>query len=640
MKINFQKMAGAFVLWAALCATVCPQILAAEETPQELPLQNSSFEDGLKNWAITPKFQEQISVETSLVHGGKQAVKIDAIQNRNLPFIAQSIADLTGAAFYRFSVWARTAPGSPIAQTAVKIENYNASGKNTSGNYGSLILPADGSWQQVTLTVQADSDTTRASLLVRVMNGSTIIFDDATFTKVRNAPDVSIVTPTQQTFPTGTPRALKYEVALGKPWTSETLPVFKAMIRPVALPNNNSAAQTVIPVVSAGADNQHFLVALSLPTDERDYEVHLGLERDGKFVQSEVPAHVFSAMTSAQRKPKNLTEDGTILHQGKPFFPIGMYHPSLASYPLLAEFGFNAVQGSAPDDLMQFEAGLDEAQKYGLAVDVPLYGGLKVAGNIEKSLEKIKNFADHPAILCWKIIDEPNLRPEISHEVPPVYRALKAADSKNPIELTISGGAALEYWGDFADIAQVDVYPLPAQPMDEVSKNARLAMNELKPWQNLSFVLQSGWVADLSNQPSPAQARSMVYLALAEGAKGIWWYSMYDPGWDLTKTPLWPHMKEINAEIKTLSEPLMLGKVVKEIHSDQADAHFRAVEYQGKIYLLFTNPQDAPIEVSFSLPPQWRSYRLLDNQAKTALKNHTLKVSLQGVDSRTFVLEK
>jgi hypothetical protein len=153
-------------------------------------------------------------------------------------------------------------------------------------------------------------------------------------------------------------------------------------------------------------------------------------------------------------------------------------------------------------------------------------------------------------------------------------------------------------------------------------------------------VVQCGWTADLSNQPSPAQARSMVYLSLIEGAKGIWWYSMHDPGWDLTKSPLWPQMKAINAEIKVLAEPLMLGRVVADIKSEQPEIFFRAVEYQNKTYLLVTNPQNKSAQVTFSLPKSIRSWRPLGSDAKSSVEHQRMQVSLTGIDSRTFVLEK
>lgn len=630
-----------FLCAAALLPVTSFTARAVDKLPQDIPLKNPGFETGLADWGVSAKVKDQVSVETANVHGGAKAVKIDARQKRNMPYIGQSVTGLTGASVYEFSVWARTAPGSPAAHAALKMENYNAAGKNTSGHYGNLTLPEDGTWKQVTVSYQVNPDTVRSSLLIRVMDASAVIFDDASFKLVKNPPDVTIITPVQQTFKPGETRALNYEVYVRQPWTDEKPPVFKAMVRPLELMTDAGAAKTMNTTVTKGEDNQHFTVALTLPQDQRDYAISLGYERDGQFVQSETPAYVFTPVVLAERKPANLTATGTILHNGKPFFPIGMYHVGTADYPLLAANGFNAVQGSGANDLAQFKAGLDAAQKNGLAADIPLYGGLQVAKNLKYSLEKLQHFADHPAILDWKIIDEPDLRPTISHEVPPVYRALKNADPKNPIELTISGAGSLDYWGDFCDIVQVDVYPVPARPLTEVADRARDAMKAMKPWQNLSVVLQCGWVKDLSNQPTVAQARCMVYEALIEGAKGIWWYSMHEAsGWDLTKTPLWPHMKEINSEIKVLSEPLMLGKVVDGVKCDQPKVLFRAVEYQNKTYLLITNPEPNPLQVNFTLPENLRSWHVLNGDATGMLPDHQIHLSLQGVDSRTLVLEK
>src|SRR5690606_26348722 len=105
--------------------------------------------------------------------------------------------------------------------------------------------------------------------------------------------------------------------------------------------------------------------------------------------------------------------------------------------------------------------------------------------------------------------------------VPEAYRALKAADNVHPIELTMAHDETLDYWSNFCDIVQIDRYPVPARPLTEVLHFSRNAMAAKEPWQNLTYVVQSGWVPDLSNQPSVPQARSMVYLSLIAGAKGI-----------------------------------------------------------------------------------------------------------------------
>jgi hypothetical protein len=169
------------------------------------------------------------------------------------------------------------------------------------------------------------------------------------------------------------------------------------------------------------------------------------------------------------------------------------------------------------------------------------------------------------------------------------------------------------------------------------------AKSLMQPWQNLSIVLQSGWMADLSNQPSVAQARSMVYLALINGAKGIWWYSMHDPGWDLTKSPLWPHMKEINAEVKVLSEPLMLGENVPlQISNSNVQASVK--KYQGKLYVLVANPtdQEEDVTLSFYGLSKMSDGTFLGNKVKvqhSADKSDAISLKLEALQSGMMIFD-
>src|SRR5690606_31749032 len=104
------------------------------------------------------------------------------------------------------------------------------------------------------------------------------------------------------------------------------------------------------------------------------------------------PAELYTVVP--HRKPQFLTENGTILFQGKPFFPISIYHPGFTDTILqqLADQGFNTIVSAPnynPDELGEL---LDRAHKHGLAVDVPLHGHGYVAQNLPESLEKIRRF--------------------------------------------------------------------------------------------------------------------------------------------------------------------------------------------------------------------------------------------------------
>jgi len=577
---------------------------AADALPKDIPLKNAGFEDGLAGISVGNNFASQVSIVDSPVHGGNKAVKIDASEKSNMPFISNVANDLTGAATYQFSVWARVAPGSPAVQAAVKMENYNALGKNTSGAYGKVMLPADGAWKQVSVTEQVDADSTRSNLLFRVMGKGAVIFDDATFALTKEPPEVIVTSNQQMVITPNRSRRITYFLTFRQPWTDKNLPEITAALRPVGT-QMDSSETTLMRAYVGRADNQKFTANITIPAlAAGDYALDFGYYRDGKFLKTAEPAYLFTSVEN--RKPKNLTDKGTILFHGKPFFPIGMYHPG-DNYKLLSENGFNAVQGNGSLDMGEFKDSLDKAQKYGLAVDVPLYGGGQVRKNLANSLEKIQKFADHPAILCWKIKDEPDIasNKDIALEVPGAYRALKAADPNHPIELTMAYDATLGFWKNFCDIVQIDRYPVRSAtgPSDltAVSSFSRNAKSVMEPWQNLTFDVQSGWTLDLGTQPTVPQARSMVYLALTSGAKGIFWYSMTEgSGWDLTKTPFWPHMKDINGEIKAISEPILSGENVP-VQTSNLQVHVMGLKYQNKFYVFFTNPTTSDLDATFRI---------------------------------------
>jgi len=604
---------------------------------------NPGFEAGLEQWTVPATFAEQISIEKQTVRSGNQALRIDADKKQNSPFAVMVLQEAAPGVNYRFSVWARVAPGSLSAQAALKYELYNAQGVNNGGDYSNQNLPTGGDWKLLSILAKPEKDTVSMRFYLRVFGKSTLLFDDATL----EVPALTITHPIKSTIEVNKPVEIKYHLVLGEAWTQPTRPEFEATLTST---DGNVSAVFKPPVRKL--DSRQFQATVRVPILRGgDYSLQFSLLKDGKKVPADTPATLFT--TVPNRKPEYLTETGTLLHNGKPFFPIGMYHPvhgpayglnkttTIADdYKLLAENGFNAIQGNTVTNLTSFGASLDLAHKHGLAVDVPLYNAMQVAKNMDVNLEAIRRFGDHPAILSWKIIDEPDLQTAVAHEVPQAYRTLKQATSKHPIELTLDREVSLAFWSHYCDIVQIDRYPVPGRPLTLVSDFTREAYLNKQPWQNLQFVLQSGWTPDLKTQPTPAQARSMAYLALIEGAKGIWWYSMYDPGWDLTRTPLWPHLKTINAELTQLGQPIMLGKTVEGIASNNPKLHFRAFEHEKKTYLLVTNPHEEPVQATLTLPENLRLWHPLNSDVGSLITDHKMPISLQAIDSRTFVIEE
>lgn len=568
---------AATMLVIALAATAA----LAQDEPVELPVANPSFEeDG--SWSMRPP--ERIAYDDTIARTGRRSLRISDPDGQSAAFAAQAVQGLVGGATYSFSAWYRAFAEDQGAgwSPALKVEYYNDAGQNTYGEYARTSEATDGEWRQIVLTSEAPPDTTRASVLVRLFGAGSVWFDDVALTQITPAPPVSL-SPLRQIVRPGQ-RTVTLTARLAEPFDN-TEPPIRIIV------SQKQGEEVSAEVALERGEGHLWMVTLTLP------ELAPGTYR----IESSLgptpgqTGRLFVPLTD--RQPTNLSNTGTILVNGEPFFPIGLYHVSAAQYPMLAEAGFNVVQGVGPRDLEAFGRALDACAEHGLMMDVPLYADMKVQENMPESLAGIAAYADHPAVLCWKIIDEPDLNPEMPEQVAEAYATLKAADPAHPIELTLCQPPGFGFWANFCDIMQVDPYPIPRQPLTMVSDWVDTAMAALEPWQNLTAVLQCGWTHTPFNQPTAEQARCMVYLALIHGAKGIFWYSFRDPGWRLEETPLWEHFPAINAETLELSRPVMLGEPAPavQVTSPEDVVHWRAWRHEGKTYLMLANPSEEPV---------------------------------------------
>ena len=599
--------------FAAVCLLLSASAAFAAEPPKALPLANAGFEQEMQGWAVGA-FAAQTSLDKDVKHGGAAALRIKC-EDGKAPFAAQVATGLNGGATYSFRVWYRGVKGGK-GDAALKIEFYNDKKENTSGHYARQAAGSD-EWRLLVVEAQADPDATRASLLLRLFGPGEVWFDDAEFVQAKEPPAITIA-PVRVAQSPGE----KGEVRL-------KLRVFgeQSAADPAILLEGPHGTVKGVSARITTREGRVSEAVVSLPA----------LSPGGYTLKATVPAGSGECrlfVPPARRRPANLSETGTLLVGGKPFFPIGIYHVGPLEYPLLAATGFNCVQGAGGGDVSTFKNSLDAAQKAGILVDVPFYVNGQVGKNMATSLKVIRECADHPAVLNWKIIDEPDLRPDVVDEVPVAYEQLKEADPAHPLLLTIASWPSFTYWANFCDILQIDPYPIPSQPLTMVSDYTKEAKKVLQPWQNLTAVLQSGWLpGPPSNQPTNAQARAMVYLALIHGAKGIFWYSMHDPGWDLSKTPLWERFKDLNEETARLGQIVMSGEPLAGTRCENEALHAAVWSEAGKIRVLVTNPGKDAQAGTLSLPRPAPTLKVIRGEGTASVKDGAIALSLPAIGS-------
>lgn len=586
----------------ACCLLLTIASLAASAAEGDLPpLTNPGFEDLARGWSedLLTRFASLAQVSTEVTRTGTHALRLTSERGTENPFLARPLPELQPAATYAARVWVRAQAGHNPGLAAIRLEFRNAAGEVTS-SHTQRILPAASAdpkatpqWAPLEVVAQADPDTQSGTLSLRLMGAGTIWFDDVELTRAAPPPAVTLA-PLRQNLTAARTTTVSLIATLSRAWEGAEPPAVTVTIRPAL------RGSTLHPTPAVSLVSPHQLsLSFELPgLEPGSYSVQCALKA------GQEPAAAWLHVPLPERRPSALREDGVLLVNRQPFFPIGLYHVSTADYPQIARAGFNCVQGPAAADARDLTRAMDTARAANLMVELPLHSGGKVLSNLTSSQARLGRIRKHPALLGAKLLDEPDLHPRVCDEVPVAYQTLKAADPDHPFTLTLTGAERVPVWAPYCDILQITAYLDAGEPASPIADQVRQAAAALQPWQNLAAVLQAGWVADPMNQPTFAQARLAVYLSIINGARGIFWYALRDPGWDLTRTPLWGRFEELNRETATLGQWVTTGKPAPDLKLEAPEGLGVLARIQGdRTAVLLANPTDQPLTLSVPLPP-------------------------------------
>jgi hypothetical protein len=135
---------------------------------------------------------------------------------------------------------------------------------------------------------------------------------------------------------------------------------------------------------------------------------------------------------------------------------------------------------------------------------------------------------------------------------------------------TLYGNSALPLWRDAVDVMMTDPYALyGAEPpggyrhslVADWTENARTAVSNARP---IMTVLQFFQTTSRSRWPTWADLRNHAYMAIVEGAKGLWWWALGDRGlagvchgWCSTKVKYMNNLASVIKEISSLEGVLL-----------------------------------------------------------------------------------
>lgn len=247
--------------------------------------------------------------------------------------------------------------------------------------------------------------------------------------------------------------------------------------------------------------------------------------------------------------------DRVMLVDGTPFFALGTYRdPSdkIMQFEGILKAGFNLTHDYAfehkPQTVEFARRYLDAAHAAGLKVFMGLPRS-KIAEHDYPWIQRwVAALMDHPALLLWYMIDEPEIRDIMPIELRKVNRVVKNIDPFHPTAVVYCKNRTFSDWTDCQDLFCHDPYPLPKNPVTEVEDDVAQGRNAIGASLPMWTVLQAHDLrfyrtskADAfrkygnPDQPSREQTRCMAFLALAAGTDGLIWYWLPKTSYDIVK---------------------------------------------------------------------------------------------------------
>ena len=318
----------------------------------------------------------------------------------------------------------------------------------------------------------------------------------------------------------------------------------------------------------------------------------------------------------------SVRDDGVILVDGQPLFPIGLYsvwkrehngNDFNRCFTELREAGFNTIHtyhAQRDADLKEFYAA---AERHGLRVIIAPRGG----ANSRDPLSAVRTVIEEcrqPALLAWYLADD-----TASHisadELRRVHRAIRDVD---PFHVTVqadavfAGGPRPSRYTDYVDSTDAflpELYPIRSDQDCEVAhvtRDMKLIGDDLRRsgrnapiWAIIQDFEGWGW----QRYPTEAETRVMTYLAIIHGAKGMTYYTYGGTGKNhgVTHDPqVWAALQRISRQLADLHDVLVQRdppqkQQIQILRGPQTDGlgypavSTRLKEHHGRRYLLAAN---------------------------------------------------
>lgn len=329
-------------------------------------------------------------------------------------------------------------------------------------------------------------------------------------------------------------------------------------------------------------------------------------------------------------------EHNSMIRDGKPFFPVGIWMPHLqttrdTSVPELSARGIvntTVVQGRrglGEHDDKAFADLLGQCEAAGTAGIGPARGGDHEI-DVDSIVQRGK---DSPALLAWMWIDEPEYNGVSPEQVRTWTEQAHAADPNHPVLVNLVGaqfveqggssGSAKKFTSDFvgaglplpADWISTDYYPIAFAesfdtPLQTALDNFAAQLTLAREW-TLGLYPTAAFIETASQPglgsttvPLPEQVWAETWIAVARGVKGVIWFP-YDGA---------VHPRTASVQARATSYLTRFAPILAEPdhaltgrdHLVGSRVDFISKEHEGLVYIFAVNRDvDSPARARFTV---------------------------------------
>lgn len=340
----------------------------------------------------------------------------------------------------------------------------------------------------------------------------------------------------------------------------------------------------------------------------------------------------------------SVTTDRVLLN-GRPFLGRLLFHA--AANESTRGHGFNMVQcwGGDPNPVESIGKHLDACAEAGMYGSVALFNNQYLLPGREFNLEHLREvvlrYKDHPALLMWDLVDEPDGCDITPAAVETAARLVRELDPNHIVWVNLCRPTMATDYLASQDLWSFDTYPIPSQGLQGYLNWLDITDRLLRGRKPLGTCLQTyQYSRDRLRMPTPDELRASAYLHMIHGYTWFGYYSYYDgePAVCLARDPeLYSHTRALNGELVAFAPVLLsegdFASVDTGLEATVCQAAMK--QHEGQTYLVVVSLSTEPLTVR--LPARGGSATLLFEEERTLpIREGVLADSLRPSAARVY----